>query len=307
MAESLARTSRYAIGRLAKRARAVHPWIESGMDDVRFWTWLTAALLIPVLASAQTQAGERRLTHPEWDRKPTGADIANVLDQVVSRGQPVGWALLKCHATAKGNLTRCRVIIESPDPGDMGKVALRLAPIFKLKLLTKDGEPVEGGTVLIPLVIGSPDVGTPVMSYAPGAPSFTVSPVVENKVGSKKIQCPVGADKTAICEARPFYWNDTPPLEEIAPIILAAGQTTGISTLYCRLTVAGRFETCQMEGENNPRVLAAVGKTLPGLKSPKRYGSDDAVAPAIVAIVYDWPNLTKAAQAIIAAEVDKAP
>jgi len=261
---------------------------------------LGATALLSFAGAVNAQAPQRLLKDVEWEQQPSADQMMEIAKRTMGPAETSGWALLECQVTDRGRLSPCRVVIESPDPGPIGRTALRVASIFKLKTLTKNGEPVEGGTVRTPIVFAMPDKPTPPMSYAVGRVSYTVTPATGNKPGATRILCPLGADKTTICEAREFYWQEGLSLDESAPIILAAQQTTGVSTLFCQLTVAGRFENCQMDGENNPRILAAVSKTLPKLKSPKRLWSDEPVAPAAVAVVYDWAMLTKAAKAVTA-------
>lgn len=259
---------------------------------------LIVAAQLSAVGAASAQTPGRLLKNVDWEQRPSADQMMEITKRTAGPAQTSGWALLECTVTARGRLTACHVPIEAPDPGPMGRVALRLAPIFKLKTVTEDGEPVEGGRVRIPLVFAMPDQPTPPMSYAVGRPSYIVTPATDKKSAVTRILCPLGADKTTVCEAREIYWSDVPTIEESGPIILAAQQTTGVSTLFCQLTVAGRFENCQMDGENNPRILAAVSKTLPKLKSPKRLWSEEPVAPATVAIVYDWAMLTKGAKAL---------
>ncbi|NQE61061.1 hypothetical protein [Caulobacter sp. RHG1] len=267
--------------------------------------WIGVALAAQLLAgaaSAQTQTppADAAPTRPEWVRKPSGQDIANALDSTLSLGQQSGWALMRCWVTAAGTLKPCRVIIQSPDPGKIGRVALKLAPIFRLKPAIKDGKPVDGGHVLVPIVIGSPETGTPRLTFSPGRPSFVLTPLTgREKTGARQMACPFDTDKTPVCEAREVYWTDTPMLEDTAPIIIDAQQATGLSTVFCRFTAAGRFETCRIDGEEGPGATKAVSKTLAKLKAPVLADGQPMPAPAMVALVYDWTTLTKAAHAIL--------
>lgn len=250
---------------------------------------------------AQAPAANEERTRPEWVRKPSGQDIANALNSTASRGQPVGWAVMRCRATAAGTLNPCRVIIESPDPGPIGKVALKLAPIFRLKPAMKDGKPIDGGHILVPIIIGSP-TATPRTTYSPGRPSFMLTPLTGRRTGAPQMPCPFDTEKTTTCEAREIYWTDTPMLEDTAPLIIEAQQTTGVSTVVCQFTAAGRFENCKIDGENSPGATKAVGSTLAKLKAPQLANGQPMPAPTMVAVLYDWATLTKAANAILADE-----
>ncbi|MFV4657324.1 TonB family protein, partial [Mycobacterium tuberculosis] len=53
--------------------------------------------------------------------------------------------------TASGQLTRCTVSGEAPANRHFGDAALKLSRIFRMSPKTEDGQPVEGGTVHIPI------------------------------------------------------------------------------------------------------------------------------------------------------------
>jgi protein TonB len=56
-----------------------------------------------------------------------------------------GAATINCTVTARGTLEACSVSGEDPPDQNFGDAALKLSRIFKMKPLTKDGVPVEGG------------------------------------------------------------------------------------------------------------------------------------------------------------------
>ena len=62
------------------------------------------------------------------------------------RNNVEGSTSVKCTVTAKGQLVDCQVL--SATPADMGfdTASLALAKVFRLKPMTKDGQPVDGGS-----------------------------------------------------------------------------------------------------------------------------------------------------------------
>lgn len=86
---------------------------------------------------------------PHWLRRPHGEDMARTYPRK-ARGAN-GGATLRCLIDARGQLTGCAVLREDPPDLGFGEAALKLAPLFKMKPVTDDGRPVEGGVVMIPI------------------------------------------------------------------------------------------------------------------------------------------------------------
>lgn len=269
--------------------------------------WIGTALamvLTATVASAQTPPAKGAVTRPEWVRKPTRQDIADVVDRTVNSSSriPVGWAVMRCQVTATGQLDACRLILEAPDPGLIGKIALRLSSFFQLKPAMKDGQPIDGGQILVPIVVAAPGY-MPRPTYAPGQPSFVLSPLSGEKPAGEKpgrIRMPCPFDKATVCEGREISWTDTPDPAETAPLILATQQETGSSTVFCELTAAGVLEKCRMEGVTSPAAVNAMSQTIAQFKAPSLASGGPLATPAVVALVYDWPALTKMARALVA-------
>ena len=67
-----------------------------------------------------------------------------------------GKATLNCTVDAKGQLQSCSVVSEEPADMGFGDAAMKLSKLFKMRPQTKDGQPVDGGTVRIPLRFSLP-------------------------------------------------------------------------------------------------------------------------------------------------------
>lgn len=267
---------------------------------------LLAILAAGLALQAASAPPPTRVTRPEWAKKPTGDQMYSALSRQARADDMAGWAVIRCFVTAKGMLTQCVTIAESSERYEFGKSALRLAPLFRIKPAMRDGAPVDGGDILVPMVFGSAKMGAPKASYAPGRPSFRLTPVAEGKRGATVIPCPTDDSTPKPCQAEEIYWADSPPLEETAPIILRAQLKTGVSTVFCDYTEAGKFERCQIDGEQSPPAAKAVGQTLPKLKDPRTLAGKP-TGPCMVALVYDWEALTKAAEAIVAVSAGTTP
>ena len=91
------------------------------------------------------------ITNPDWLRRPTGEDVARYYPEKAQRDEMEGRATVSCNVTAGGTLSDCRVIDESPADYGFGLAALKLSSLFLMRPQTKDGVPVSGGTVRIPI------------------------------------------------------------------------------------------------------------------------------------------------------------
>jgi TonB family protein len=91
------------------------------------------------------------MTMPDWIRKPNGEDVARYYPQGAQMKGLAGRATIECQVIAAGALASCRVIEESPADEGFGEAALRLGTLFRMRPLTKDGTPVDGGVIRIPI------------------------------------------------------------------------------------------------------------------------------------------------------------
>ena len=91
------------------------------------------------------------VTTGKWERRPSGDDMARVYPDSAQRKNLSGRVILSCTVTSEGSLANCTSSDEEPAGEGFGEAALKMAPLFKMKPLTRDGKPVEGGTVRIPL------------------------------------------------------------------------------------------------------------------------------------------------------------
>ncbi len=91
------------------------------------------------------------ITNPDWAGLPSAEVFANLYPKAAIQQNLSGNATIQCMVSAAGALQGCFVVTESPKGVGFGEAALRAAASFKMRPMTKDGAPVEGGTVRIPM------------------------------------------------------------------------------------------------------------------------------------------------------------
>jgi TonB family protein len=101
------------------------------------------------------------ITNPDWLRRPTGSEMAEFYPKAAAAARIEGHATLRCAVTASGDLADCTTANEEPLGQGFGEAALRLAPSFKMRPMTKDGVPVTGGKIAIPIRFAFPRPAPP--------------------------------------------------------------------------------------------------------------------------------------------------
>lgn len=108
----------------------------------------------PAVKPAPTPPGTSTL---EWVRRPNGDDKDRVYPPAARTAHIGGEVVLSCGITAAGTMANCLVISETPDGQKFGEAALRLTPLFRVKPMTREGWPVEGGVVKFPIKFTPPE------------------------------------------------------------------------------------------------------------------------------------------------------
>jgi protein TonB len=67
-----------------------------------------------------------------------------------------GHATISCIVAVNGTVGNCNVVAESPADQGFGDAALKLSKLFKMRPQTRDGVPVGGAHVTIPIAFQMP-------------------------------------------------------------------------------------------------------------------------------------------------------
>lgn len=116
-------------------------------------------LVLAALAEVAAPAAKSVIVQPAWVRKPTGEDMGRHYPQRALKMGLAGRAVITCNVDAEGGLVNCLASEENPADLGFGEAALKMAPLFRMRPMTANGQPVGGGTVRIPILFRLPDQG----------------------------------------------------------------------------------------------------------------------------------------------------
>ena len=121
-----------------------------------------AALAVATAAAADppppgpASAKPTIIQNPDWAAIPSAAEIGQVIPEIAWRKHISGHVDLTCLVAVSGLAQDCQVRSETPPGYGFGDAALKLSRVFRFIPMRRDGVPIPGGRIEVPIAFNVP-------------------------------------------------------------------------------------------------------------------------------------------------------
>ena len=184
---------------------------------------LAMALAAAEQASTATPSSLGPIVDPQFeDVKVSPGELERYFPADARARGENGAAAVECTVSAKGALEACRVLKEAPEGMGFGAAAVKVASRFRMKTVTRSGQPAAGRVIRIPITFNF--VWTPQQIATRPSFTITVSP----------------------------RWTRRLSDEEVARVYPEEAQQTGRegdTQVSCRIEPDGHLADCALQSE----------------------------------------------------------
>lgn len=259
--------------------------------------WLVLAMAL-LSGSASAQA-----LHPippvglAWRMKPTADDMASYYPPKAQKAEQAGWAVVECLTTTAGKMKDCHLLREAPAGFGFGEAGLKLSSKFWIDAAKTDPAILEGGVIMIPIVMLTPlGAPPPVLDHLAGQPAALVT-VAKDK-GKNDFACPSAAAPDRQCRTHSLKWRKAPSLVEGAALVRSANATSGRSTLQCWAQADLHLTACATR-EVDPARRDAMLALAALLIAPEQAEDMTPTTDGAIIIDFNWASLRAAVDASV--------
>jgi TonB family protein len=130
---------------------------EAGVGSRRLKGVLICATALAMCAGAAEAQRGSSITNVDWLTVPSGKDFQDYYPKLAAFLEVDGRATLNCKVSARGELADCTTVFEQPVGLGFGAAALAMTNKFAMRPQARNGIPVDGGTVTIPIRFALPE------------------------------------------------------------------------------------------------------------------------------------------------------